>query len=44
MTELLPVLIALLCPLGMATMMAAAALGRRFGRRADATTAGEGVR
>ena len=40
MLKLIPILIALACPLSMVTMMALPALGRAFGRRANSTAAG----
>ncbi len=40
MTEFLPLLIVLACPLGMASMMILPAVGRLFGRRSPSTDAG----
>jgi hypothetical protein len=39
MTEFLPLLIVLACPVGMASMMLLPVLGRRLGRRSPTTDA-----
>lgn len=40
MTEILPLLLVLACPIGMASMMFLPALGRRFARRSPTTGSG----